>query len=76
MRKSHFTEGQIIGILYEQERGLKTAEGLQEARDQPQYVSNGSQSSASWTSQTPAMCEIASERRRFGYRRIGQVLER
>ena len=38
MRKSHFTEEQIIGILYEQERGLKTAEGLQEARDQPQYV--------------------------------------
>ena len=38
MRKLHFIEEQIIGILHEQERGLKTAEGLQEARDQPQYV--------------------------------------
>lgn len=38
MRKSHLTEEQIIGILHEQEQGLKTAEGLQEARDQPQYV--------------------------------------
>ena len=38
MRQSRFTAEQIIAILAEQERGMRTAEVLPQSRDQPEYV--------------------------------------
>ena len=38
MRQSRFTAEQIIAILAEQERGMRTAEVCRQSRDQPEYV--------------------------------------
>ena len=50
MKKSRYTEEQIIGILKQSEAGVKTAELLPGARDLGGDVSMaGSRSSAVWT---------------------------
>ena len=38
MRQSRFTAEQIIAILAEQERGMRTAEVCRNHGDQPEYV--------------------------------------
>jgi len=48
MRKSRFTEEQIIAILTEQERGMATAEVCRKHGVSPAAFINGKPSSAAW----------------------------
>ena len=54
MRKSRFTEEQIIAILVDQERGEQTSEVCRRHGISSATFINGRPSSAEWTSLTPA----------------------
>lgn len=89
MRKSRFSEEQIIGMIKEQEAGLPTVEvcrkhGLSPATFYKLKGKYGGMEVSEVRRERPPdhakiredMRDIAAKRRRFGYRRVGVMLER
>jgi hypothetical protein len=70
MRKSRFTEAQIIGMIKEQEAGMPTAEVCRKhGVSQSTFYKYKSKYGGMEVS-------VVAKRRRFGYRRIGVMLVR
>ena len=77
MRRSRFSEDQIIGVLREHEAGVKTADlcrkhGISDAT----FYTCKSKYGGLTVSDAARLREIANERRRFGYRRLAILLRR
>jgi putative transposase len=85
MKRARFTEDQIIGVLKEHEAGAKTADlarkhgvsevGLSERR--PCTIVDADRKMIRYRSCRPSdtelrtqLCDLANERKRFGYRRL------